>query len=249
MSCETLREPIIGIGRGQDVGLGTTAAVETHVAHCRSCAALLERERELSTGLRALAAETSPGGASPALERALVAAFNDRQHPSVHRKNVRSWLPLAAAAVLAIGVSAWLLRPGVERRVVPAPPTVEAVRNVPVAPAKAVANTAATPAAVLPNRVDQSAGGAGRRRPPQQRASRFIAAEGFVLLPAALGLPDFESGEIVRMELPVTSLPAYGLEIAPDARQSPVQADLLVGQDGQARAIRLVNSGRLQPNE
>jgi len=68
------------------------------------------------------------------------------------------------------------------------------------------------------------------------------------MLPAALNLPAFESGEIVRMELPVTSLPAYGLEIAPETRRS-VEADFLVGQDGQARAIRLVNSVRLQPNQ
>jgi hypothetical protein len=44
------------------------------------------------------------------------------------------------------------------------------------------------------------------------------------------------------MELPVTSLPLYGVEILPDTRHTPVQADLLVGQDGQARAIRLVRS-------
>ena len=69
------------------------------------------------------------------------------------------------------------------------------------------------------------------------------------MLPAAANLPAFESGEIVRMELPVTALPAYGLEIAPETRRSAVEADLLVGQDGQARAIRLVNTARLQPNQ
>jgi hypothetical protein len=65
---------------------------------------------------------------------------------------------------------------------------------------------------------------------------------GFVALPGAAGLPDFESGEIVRMELPLTSLPTYGIEILPDAQGSPVEADLLVGQDGEARAIRLVTT-------
>jgi hypothetical protein len=67
-----------------------------------------------------------------------------------------------------------------------------------------------------------------------------IQAEGFVPLPGADGLPDFESGEIVRLELPVSSLPVYGIDITPDAKSTPVEADLLVGQDGQARAIRLV---------
>jgi hypothetical protein len=43
------------------------------------------------------------------------------------------------------------------------------------------------------------------------------------------------------MEIPLASLPTYGIEIPPDAQGTPVAADLLVGQDGQARAIRLVN--------
>jgi hypothetical protein len=42
------------------------------------------------------------------------------------------------------------------------------------------------------------------------------------------------------MQIPLTSLPAYGIEIAPDAKGTAVEADLLVGQDGQPRAIRLV---------
>jgi hypothetical protein len=61
-----------------------------------------------------------------------------------------------------------------------------------------------------------------------------------VTLPSAVGLPEFESGQIFRMQIPLTSLSAYGIEITPDTRGTAVEADLLVGQDGQPRAIRLV---------
>ena len=61
-----------------------------------------------------------------------------------------------------------------------------------------------------------------------------------MLLPGAAGLPQFESGVIRRVELSLSSLPNYGIQIAPDASTNPIQADILVGQDGQARAIRLV---------
>jgi hypothetical protein len=67
-----------------------------------------------------------------------------------------------------------------------------------------------------------------------------LRIEDFVALPGAIGLPSFESGRIVRVDLPVSSLPAYGVELVPDAAHTEVQADVLVGQDGQARAIRLV---------
>lgn len=64
----------------------------------------------------------------------------------------------------------------------------------------------------------------------------------FVALPGAFALPDFESGRIVRMELPLTVLPAYGIDLVPDAAAAPVEADFLIGQDGVARAIRLASA-------
>ena len=80
------------------------------------------------------------------------------------------------------------------------------------------------------------------RRSRQRALPAVVRPVGFMALPGAAGLPDFESGEIVRMEIPLTSLPTYGIEILPDAQGSPVEADVLVGQDGQARAIRLVTT-------
>jgi hypothetical protein len=42
------------------------------------------------------------------------------------------------------------------------------------------------------------------------------------------------------VELPLASLPAYGVDMVPDAARSEIEAELLVGQDGQPRAIRIV---------
>ena len=66
--------------------------------------------------------------------------------------------------------------------------------------------------------------------------------DGFVALPAAFGLPQFESGRIIRVDIPVASLPAYGVAVIPDTDQREVAADVLIGQDDQPRAIRLVSS-------
>jgi hypothetical protein len=48
------------------------------------------------------------------------------------------------------------------------------------------------------------------------------------------------------MSLPVSALPSFGVDISPASGNQPVEADLLVGQDGLARAIRLVNTSRSQ---
>lgn len=62
---------------------------------------------------------------------------------------------------------------------------------------------------------------------------------GFVSWPGSEALPAFESGSLVRVNLPVTTLPALGLA-APDGEAAVVPADIVVGQDGLARAVRLV---------
>jgi len=62
---------------------------------------------------------------------------------------------------------------------------------------------------------------------------------GFVAWPGASAWPPFESGSLMRVELPVSMLPALGLS-APSSAVGVVPADIVVGQDGLARAVRLV---------
>ena len=145
------------------------------------------------------------------------------------------WLPAAAAIVLVVGsVFAWRLsRPLVivEKRAVP-PPSSQATPATP----KQTIDHDAVPLAVT---VSHPA-----RHVPVRKAApkvNVVRPSGFVELPWSAGLPAFESGEIVRMEVPVASLPAYGIDISSGAGR-PVEADILIGQDGLARAIRLVTS-------
>lgn len=62
----------------------------------------------------------------------------------------------------------------------------------------------------------------------------------FVIVPGAAALPPMESGELVRMDVPVSLLPALGV-VPPATSAERVKADLIVGQDGLPRAVRLVD--------
>jgi hypothetical protein len=53
-------------------------------------------------------------------------------------------------------------------------------------------------------------------------------------------MASLESGMIVRVEAPVSTLITLGLPITAENINQPVQADLLLGQDGLARAIRFL---------
>jgi hypothetical protein len=56
--------------------------------------------------------------------------------------------------------------------------------------------------------------------------------------PGAETLPAFESGQLVRMELPASVLPLLGIVPPMAVTTGTVEADVLVGQDGLARAVR-----------
>jgi hypothetical protein len=123
-----------------------------------------------------------------------------------------------------------------------------------------------TPAFATPSRTgsDRSATGAGFSRPwagYAAAAALLIASisgawlahesartprgtihpRGFVEIPGAAALPPMESASIVRVALPVSVLPQYGLAISPEIAGDSIQADLLVAQDGVARMIRVAS--------
>ena len=81
---------------------------------------------------------------------------------------------------------------------------------------------------------------AARRQFVPRRRPAPIADEptDFVPWPGAIALPPLESGAFVRIDLPASVLPSLGVQ--PPPHPGVVQADILVGQDGFARAIRLV---------
>ena len=60
------------------------------------------------------------------------------------------------------------------------------------------------------------------------------------MVPGAMALPEIESGSLVRIDLPVSALPALGV-MPPSGAVARVKADLILGQDGLPRAVRLVN--------
>ena len=143
-------------------------------------------------------------------------------------------LAAAAAILLAVSATAWYAR---RERVT--------VNNVTTPPSP----VAVAPSSAVPPEVDPPTARIARNRTrvaPVRARPAIVHPAGFVPVPTAAVLPQFESGAIVRMMLPVAALPSYGIDISPASSGEPIEADVLVGQDGLARAIRLVNTSRSQ---
>jgi hypothetical protein len=65
-------------------------------------------------------------------------------------------------------------------------------------------------------------------------------ATDFIPLTYGAGLNGLDSGRVVRVELPRTAMARFGLPVNAERASEPVQADVLLGDDGLAQAIRFI---------
>ncbi len=77
--------------------------------------------------------------------------------------------------------------------------------------------------------------------PDTSEPSQAEADDGFIPLPNARGLDPNEQVNIVRVEVPRSAMLEIGLAVSADRVSELVVADVELGQDGLARAIRFVD--------
>jgi hypothetical protein len=185
----------------------------------------MRADQRLERALRALAAYDRGREAPAEVEARVLAAYR--------RSRRRRLAGRSAAVILAAAMAGFvLLGPGsVERRnSQPAPP--EAVR--------ADGNPqAAETAAALPARVADEPPAPRRvaARPVQPAAPREVVTDFFPLMDV---MPPMERAEIWRVTVPASMLRMVGLPVSPERWSERIPADVLVGEEGMARAIRFV---------
>lgn len=170
---------------------------------------------KIEEALRELREDRRSAGAPPAVEAAVLAEFR-----RTRRKTRVAWwvwlVPAAAAAAVVM-----LMRP----EPVSAPPApVAAVKIQP----PAIVEEVRPPAVILPVRK-----AAPKRPTPREVYTAFHA------VPGGDPFAPFDRGQMVRVQLPRTAMSYFGLPVNP-ARGELVKADVVLGEDGMARAIRFV---------
>jgi len=254
MCCREFEADIVDLARGAETDIAAASRASAHLEQCAGCAARFARERQLTTALKAMAGAAPASPRAAAIEAQLLGAFAERPaaaSPKVPAKRIvlatpaaRAWL--AAAAVLVAAAAVWQgtarWRPAGET--VPAPAQDAATRTTAAPPM--AGSDSREPAPVALRTTDAPAPAVATSDRSLRTPAPPAAADGeddvlrFVTLPTAIGLPTLESGRIVRVELQAAMLPAYGLDVTPGLAAGMVEADVLVGQDGQPRAIRFV---------
>jgi hypothetical protein len=190
-------------------------------------------EDSLTSSLRLLAEEMASLNAPPEIELHVREVFRQRVYQ--RRSNSRYWLA-AVAAVLLIAISVIALRwrsdPPVQMRADHAAPP--QIKEEP----RPVIETPKTPEVVARKPRRRTL-----RRPPNSEVANHVNREiatDFMPLrylnPATLQ----DGGQIVRVELPRSALVNFGLPVNMDRYNEKVKADVLLGVDGLAHAIRFV---------
>jgi hypothetical protein len=65
--------------------------------------------------------------------------------------------------------------------------------------------------------------------------------DGFLPLPGAAHLPAVDDVDVVHVELPRSAMMQVGIEVSEEQAGETVQADVMVGSDGLARAVRFTD--------
>ena len=248
MNCQRFENIVSELARGQMMAAKQRGEALAHSDACEHCAARLRDEEMLTRGLQSLAAQMDHLAAPDQLEAQLLEAF--RTHPgaaATRHFRSRYWLA-AVAAVLLIAMSLVALR--WRSNPVDVPRQAVVVPSSPKTPEE-------KPLREEPRRdVEyQAANDTPRQRitkPPRHRQVRSSENTQTASLGGNEIATDFiplrymnaanlqDGGQIVRVELPRSTLANFGLPVNMDRYNEKVKADVLYGVDGLAHAIRFV---------
>lgn len=216
MKCEEFEA--IGLERSglrtDELDAALRNAAAEHAAQCPNCAALQESWQEARIALQALRETTRDVETPRRVEMRLRHEFGMRQRTAKARSAVifAAWA-LATAAVLFAGVSWWNWR--------------LAQTHGNAVSAGNSAKTNALPPSVTPSDTSEE---------PTLIADN--EAGDFTLLPGTWP-QDVDGSAIVRIGMQRGALSALGLPVNEERVSDWIQVDLLVGQDGLPKAVRL----------
>jgi hypothetical protein len=265
MNCEGFQTVAANMARNEIMEANERAGALAHIDECGRCRQIFVHQTELSEGLRGMADEMKSLQAPPGLEGKVLAAFRDRSRvhaikPSISRR--RYWASAAAAVLLlAFGLLALRWHAASSRTQTN---LASSKSGAPVSEPKRDQSTAVdtTGAPSATGRKTESAPKRSRSRrhwaasqlAKDEAAKRSGAETGTIPAKAeteevatdfvstgygsALDLQD--GGQLVRVELPRSALTRFGLPMNINRAGERVKAEVLVGQDGLARAIRFV---------
>jgi hypothetical protein len=263
MTCREM-EPLLrdmALGQETETELEMSSEAAAHLEGCPRCSSALERERRLTASLAELARSLEPCEVPAAMDARLLAAFRKHSRDCANRRPVfrlfarrpAAWAAGAAAIViLSLGVGLGVVLTGRQPSETPveprATPTASLANPEAAGPNPSAANAARpldprpanNPLAADATRADRPSGVV--RPEAKQAAPERSAQAGYGFVPLFYGGDPqlLEAGQVWRVEMPRSALQSVGMPVVEESRSGRIQVDILLGEDGIARGIRLV---------
>ncbi len=236
MNCTEFEGVVVDIARGESMDAAARREGEAHAAGCGRCSRRLANERFVSGVVAAAAAEDAVLAAPPAVETALLAAFRERETAFQRGRHARLNWPMAGAIAAMLIVAAVL---ALRKPEGPRPVGVKSVEPSPTpAPVQVLA-----PVYREPRKPPVRKLRAAYRKPSPEPNAESATRDGEVMtdfIPVVYDPEPVEHGRMVRVRLPRSALAAFGLPLNEQHAEEAIQADVVLGEDGLARAVRFV---------
>lgn len=257
MNCHEFERIVLRLARRQLLEAASLARGRAHTEDCDRCATRLAVERALIVGVRVTADEIEKEEAPARLESQLLRAFQEHTTAAALTSAVappawQGYQPrralVAVAAIVLISISALAIfrqpsNPLTQQNVMQALTSVPSIPAVvPQEPTPQTASTGINDRRETAQRQVKPRRRQGSRRQPGLHRSREAeVTTHFLPLMDADNFNTLESGQVVRLQLPGSALEEVGLPAGVGtAVGKTVTADVVIGPDGLAHAIRFI---------
>jgi hypothetical protein len=228
MTCREFAEVVHDFVRMDLLDVNEREAVLEHAAQCDACSQRLAEAVALAEASQ-MAGESVAEDLAPArVEAVLLAAFREH-HRRVSWRRTFEWVGVGAAAAVLLAFL-WITVGGSKEQATPVQKK-EPISQ-PNFPVDARVSPDQKPESVI-------------RSVPAGRAhaggSQAYAASDFVPVPFAGAVTADDPGMIVRVQLTRASLAQLGYPLAETPGEELISADVLVGEDGWPRGVKLIH--------
>lgn len=231
MTCREFDEVVHGFVRMELLDVPLRDAALDHAARCANCAERMAEATALAEATNAAGQVLEEQGAPKSVETAVLAAFRAHHRRAAWRRTFE-WAAMGAVAATVL-FFLWTATGPSREPLSPSPKKDVSSHSVQPLDAKRDAN------GVAPSQQEGTTQDA-EVEVASAASSLAYASSDFVPVPDTEGISPDDEGMVVRVQLTRASLAELGYPLTDAPEDDLVSADVLVGEDGWPRAVRVV---------
>jgi hypothetical protein len=228
MTCREFDEVVHGFVRMELLDVNAREAALEHAAHCELCSQRMADAAALAEASELMSKSARAEQAPPRVEASLLAAYRNHHRRASWRRGME-WASVGAAAAVLL-VFLWTVS-GRSKGQTSSPALKQDVTSQSKMPLEAK-----TPATAKQN---EGAPGANSAVGDVPVSETYVASD-FVPVPFTGAITADDPGMIVRVQLTRSSLAQLGYPVAETPDEDLILADVLVGEDGWPRGVKLI---------